>query len=209
MSLLKNSPVVTGYLRRRYDFLRSAPLRVRLRWADETELVGMIDIGPDRYFLGGLERDAQHAEPGDYRALSADECAGIHSYRAFRLFQPWPQPVLAVGGGAGGLKVVDSESEVMVTLREIGSCQAWWGERAGVIWEVLLSRDPFADDATFRLAYQAVWGQVEAHLAGLGVNAVATEHQDPEFDVPWYQAVLREMGYRQVEGGAFRKEPLR
>lgn len=142
MTLLRDHPLLHRYLHARCPNLKASRFDVSLAWGDETELVGVIDVNGEQGFLGGEAVGTHRAKPDDYRGLSADECLAIRHYRAFRLFRPWPQPTITIAMtdcGHGEVVAADSVN-VPVRMMEIGSSQAWWGDRAGVIWEVLLSR---------------------------------------------------------------------
>lgn len=210
MRLLRDHPLVHAWLRRHLPDLAGRAFELRLNWAEEVELTGVIEGDGSPYFVGGETISTHRADAGDYRALSAEECLALRHYRAFRLYEPWPQPEITVVTSEEAALVTGAASgRVSVLLKEIGSAQVWWGADAGVVWEVLLDRDRFPNPATFRVVYMGFWGQAEAWLAGQRVRAVVTEHSDPQFETDWYQDVLRAMGYRQVDGSAFRKEPLR
>lgn len=90
MILLHDHPLLHRYLHVRYAPFKASRFEVSLSWADEVELVGVIDVDGQRYFLGGEALGSQRAKPDDYRGLSVEECLAIQYYRAFRLFQPWP-----------------------------------------------------------------------------------------------------------------------
>lgn len=208
MALLRDHPLLHRYLHTRFASFKATGFEIRMAWADEIELIGVIEVDNNQYFLGAEALGSHRAKPGDYRGLSADECSAIRFYRGFRLLQPWPQPTLtiALGPADDGHVIGAHQSVVPVQMREIGSSQAWWGDAAGVVWEVLLNRDVFPDPDLYRICYMAFWRNVEDHLRGQGVRAFVTEHVDPNFDITWYQDVLRSLGYSQIQGGAFRKE---
>lgn len=197
--LLKDHPLVHRAVQARFSYLKTGAVDIRLSWPDETELLGMIDVGEDRFFVGGNAVSEQRSEPDDYRILTADEATAIEHYRTLRLFLPWPQPVL---GGT------ETERRT-VTMKDIGSAQVWWGGETAVIWEVLLSEATDFGGNSFNLAYRAFWEQVESYLRTQGVTVFATEEADPAYDTRWYQETLRTMGYTPYAEGGFRKELAR
>lgn len=127
MALLRDHPILHRYLRARFQYLAQSDIDVHVAWPDETELIGVLFVDADVYFLGGLGIESHRAaRPGEYRGLSDEEGAEIAYYRAFKLFQPWPTPILTVNMNAGGLGHVVSPqtNRVPVRMQEVGSAQA-------------------------------------------------------------------------------------
>lgn len=182
---------------------------VRVPFGDEATFVGAWSVEGRFFFLAGYALERMHGgESRSYRGLASVENAGLHTARHYKILEAWPQPIIGVIGGVGGMTTTgpaDASAAVPVRMAQIGSAEAWWGDEAGVIWEVLLNEDVRAGLGTsFDLVYKSLWQTLGRELEAQGCRAIATEGRDPAFDEAWYVAHLEGLGYALEADGGYR-----
>lgn len=197
---LDQSDLLDRYLRARYGFLRESEIEIALSFAEEVSLVGMVDVEEQRYFLGAFAEDRyDRPDPDHFDLLTREENLSIDRDRGFRLYEPWPQPVLGVLVGPDGSgTVMGAERRVRVVMREVASAQVWYASPTAVLWEVVVHRNTGALRTSL---FRAMWTSIEAHLQSQGIERVVTLPFDPGFEPDAYAQMLHGLGYTRYEQG--------
>ncbi|MEZ4719877.1 MAG: hypothetical protein R2851_27895 [Caldilineaceae bacterium] len=161
-----------------------------LRRADDTPL-----------YVAAWPRQTARPDPDHFYGLSHEVNRSLTAYRHYKLFQPWPQPILGVRldenlrtrpaeplpGEAVGR--VTSVQRLDVRLHELGEAQAWTGDGVGLLWECYYGSRQRAPG--WREELVAFWRAVERDM---DAARVFTQPREPAFG-DGYTDFLAALGY--------------
>ena len=182
---------------RRYDYLQGFPLNIKGKCIDETENLGIMETDDFLGFMMGFPVEEDRAGSDRFLIFTAEENQKIAYYRLIDPVVPWSQPILGVQAN-----VVTGTHSVDVVMKQIGSCQLWWGDDVGRIFEAILYSQ-IQQRMDFEAIINQVWRACEHELRSHGVSKVYTLGRDPEYDEVWYRRFLERQGYQAVEGKSF------
>jgi|GEM_PF-3129503 len=126
-----------------------------------------------------------------FKELSPEISYSLAEYRLYKLFEPWPQPLLNVAWDATkGEGQVIGEAGLRVQLHPIGQAQVWRGEVYGLLWECFFY-DTRRRQKHWPAELARFWQAVEAHS---GVQKLFTLPAEPTFETG-YPEFLSGLGY--------------
>jgi hypothetical protein len=143
-----------------------------------------------RYVAGfplSYEKSSSHQFPG----LQPEINRSLTIYRLYRLFEPWPIPLLRVvwDGVRNEGRVLDA-CRLRVHLQPVGQAQIWKGPSAGVLWECY-TFDNRQRRPDWQEELATFWQVVERDM---GVNRIFTQPHEPSFE-EGYTEFLSHLGY--------------
>jgi hypothetical protein len=125
-------------LYKRYAYLQDFPCEFKGMFIDDAMSLGTIHSDD---FLGAVlgypVEEFKTRDRNYFPFLPAEVNLKLRSYRQLMPIMPWPQPILgvAMSGDRGEVTGVHS---VPVMLHKVGSCQLWYGQDVGFIFEAFL-----------------------------------------------------------------------
>ena len=123
--------------------------------------------------------------------LSPEMNRSMTTYRLYKLFEPWPQPIIPVAWDeTRGEGWVLEGGELRVRLQPLGQAQAWTGETYGVLWECFLHETQQRGD-TWQEELIQFWQAVEEDM---GVHKIFTQPHEPAYG-EGYPEFLSRLGY--------------
>jgi hypothetical protein len=141
-------------------------------------------------YTARLPAQVERPHADHFPGLSAEVNRTLDRYRHYRLFEPWPTPILSVSwqmdrghGRVAGMKRLD------VRLHPIAEAQAWTGIRYGVLWECYLLNARRQEQGHPELV--SFWQAVERDM---NVDTIFILPHEPAFQGD-YTAFLGELGY--------------
>ena len=165
---------------------------ILVSFPEKWELVGSFHRQDDlRVYAAGLPRSQESPRRDQFHGLSPEINLTLKTYRPYKLFEPWPQPVLPmVWDMARQEGRIVKGGRLDVRLQPIAEAQAWTGRIFGVLWECYAyetrRRDRWQEElATF-------WQAVETDM---NVAKIFTHPQDPAFS-EGYPDFLAALGYQ-------------
>lgn len=149
-----------------------------------------------RIYIAALPPQNQGERANRFSGLPAAINIDLRQYRFFKFFYPVVVPILSAVwregadyGQVTGLKQAD------IWLQEIGRAQVWYGSSYAVLWECYLHEDGREEVGRFE-SWEQVLAKVWREVEGTIPPTTLTMAYDPAFDTAWYQAFLRQMGYK-------------
>ena len=150
---------------------------IAVSFPDQWELVQELRPADGPLYIAGLPRRREHSDSERFYGLPGDINQVLTTYRQYRVFQPWPQPILLVEWDAQrGTGTVLRPEDLTVQLQPIGQAQAWWGDTYGIIWECYFFSAHLRP--TWMGELIACWQAVEIDI---GVSTIFTDAHEPDF----------------------------
>jgi hypothetical protein len=141
-------------------------------------------------YVAGMPPSQERGRADHFFGLSAEINRSLTTYRLYKLFEPWPRPVVpVVWDQVRGEGRVLPGGRLEVQLQPLGQAQAWYGPRDAVLWECYVPETRRV--ATWQEELTQFWRAVEADL---GVSRVFTLPREPTF-VEGYTEFLAGLGY--------------
>jgi hypothetical protein len=189
-------------LYKRYNYLQDFPCEFRGMCVEDAASLGLLQSDE---FLGAVlgyavEQTNKPLSRDRFPFLPAEVNLKLCSYRLLTPVIPWPQPILGVAmlGDRGEVTGVHS---VPVALHKVGSCQLWYGQDVGFIFEAFLE-GRVQTDMGFDSLMNQLWKICEDYLIDQGVTQIFTVARDPIFDTAWFEGHLQRRGYQPISEGA-------
>ncbi len=144
-----------------------------------------------RLYVAAFPPSEERSRPNHFSGLPPEINRSLTSYRLYKLFQPWPQPILPLAWDERkGVGRVLAGGSLRVQLQPIGQAQVWTGESCAVLWEAFLNETGRRGDA-WPSDLAQFWYDVEDDL---GVNKVFAQPREPTFE-RGYPQFLEHLGY--------------
>jgi hypothetical protein len=164
---------------------------VLVSYPDQWELIHSWRRQDWPLYAAGLPPTQERPRRDHFRGLPPAINLALTTYRAYKLFEPWPQHVIPVHWDpAQGEGRVAPGGYFNVRLQPIAKAQVWTGDRYGLIWEC------YAVDSQRREHWQAelatFWRAVEHDM---DVAKTFTQPHEPAFP-DGYTDFLSALGYQ-------------
>lgn len=164
---------------------------ILVSFPDQWQFVQRLRLTDLPHYVAGFPPTSEKPHRDHFMGLSPDINRSLTIYRLYKLFEPWPTPLLRVvwDGVKDEGRVLDS-CRLRVQLHPLGQAQIWTGNTEGVLWECYAfetwrRRDNWqAELATF-------WQAVERDM---GVYRIFTQPNEPTF-TEGYTEFLSRLGY--------------
>jgi hypothetical protein len=165
-------------------------------FADKWELVACFrrQIGfyeNTHLYVAAFPPSEERSYSNHFLGLSPEINCSLTSYRLYKLFRPWQQPILPIAWDeTRGEGRVLAGGSLRVQLQPIGQAQVWSGKKYAVFWEAFLNETGQQGDA-WQADLAQFWYAVEDDL---GVNKIFTQPHEPTFE-KGYPRFLEHLGY--------------
>jgi hypothetical protein len=168
-----------------------AATEILVGFPDAWELIGVLKRAEGSLYAAALPVQVEQADDEHFSGLSPAINRTLKQYHHYKLFEPWPTPVLPVSWDpVKGEGRVERGGRLDVRLQPIAEAQAWTGGSFGVLWECYSFETRRPPHWQAELA--AFWQTVEADLK---VVKIFTQPQDPAF-AEEYTDFLSSLGYQ-------------
>lgn len=163
---------------------------VLVSFPDAWELVRSFPRQEIPLYAAALPWETEKPRRDHFYGLSAEINLTLTQYRQYKLFQPWPQPVIPVAWDVekGEGRVVRG-GRLNVRLQPIAEAQVWAGNLFGLVWECYPTQSQRREGWQAELA--AFWRAVEADMR---VAKLFTQPHDPALP-EGYTDFLDALGY--------------
>jgi hypothetical protein len=170
--------------------------KINVSFPDKWKLVHPFTRGDTPLYVAAFPISNERARADHFYGLPAEINKSLTKYRHYRLFLPWPTPIIPVvwDTQAGAGQVVEG-GRLEVQLRPLGQAQVWFGEVYGLLWECYLSEGSRQPE-TWQQELVTFWQAVEQDM---GVNKIFTQPLEPTFD-EGYPEFLSSLGYAPDPG---------
>ena len=160
-------------------------------FSDQWELIRSFWRHDVPLYAAGLPPTQERPRHDHFYGLSPAINLTLTKYRAYKLFEPWTQPVIPVVWDlVRGQGRVAPGGHLDVRIQPIAEAQVWTGDIYGVVWEVYAVESRHRDNWQEELA--TFWRAVEADMR---VARLFTQPHDPAFP-EGYADFLSELGYQ-------------
>jgi hypothetical protein len=163
---------------------------VLVSFPERWELVKRLGRPGAPLYLAALPADVERPRRERFYDLPAVVILSTTRHRLYRLFRPWPAPLLTIDWdpftGRGRVEEVRGHQ---THLHEVGQAQAWYGRKYGLVWECYLNEAGREEGWPEDMA--AIWRAVEEEL---GVAKLYTLPHEPTFR-EGYPEFLARLGY--------------
>jgi hypothetical protein len=183
-------PVLTQKLiaAARADYPSAAEIRVS--FPDEWQLIHAFNQDELPLYVAGMPPTQERSRADHFFGLPAEINRSLTTYRLYKLFQPWPRPVIPVmWDHVRGEGRVLPGGRLEVQLQPLGQAQIWQGEQASVLWECYLHET--RRSATWQAELTQFWQAVERDM---DVRTIFTQPHEPAY-ADDYPAFLSSLGY--------------
>jgi hypothetical protein len=164
---------------------------ILVSFPDDWQHVHSFKRGQTPLYIAGFPPSQEQTRGDQFFGLPAEVNRSLTSYRLYKLFEPWPQPIIPVAWDTSrGVGRVLEGGRLRVQLQPVGQAQIWKGQTQAILWECYFSQTRrggvnwLAELATF-------WQTVENDL---GVSKIFTQPHEPTFE-EGYSDFLRRLGY--------------
>jgi hypothetical protein len=168
-----------------------AAREVLVSYPDQWELIGSWRRQDWPLYAAGLPPTPERPRRDHFRGLPPAINLALTTYRAYKLFEPWPQHVIPVHWDP-----VQSQGRVApgghfhVRLQPIAKAQVWTGADVGLIWECYTTESRRREHWQEELA--TFWRAVEHDM---DVVKTLTQPHEPAFP-DGYTDFLSALGYQ-------------
>jgi hypothetical protein len=168
-----------------------AATEILVSFPDEWELIQTLKRNDWPLYAAALPVQAEKADDDHFYGLSPAINRTLNKYHHYKLFEPWPAPVLPVSWDAvKGEGRIERGGRLDVRLQPIAEAQAWTGGMFGVLWECFMFETRHQTHWQEELA--AFWQAVENNMK---VAKIFTQPHDPAFS-EGYPDFLAALGYQ-------------
>jgi hypothetical protein len=163
-----------------------------VNFPDQWEVVHQFNQGDRPLYIAKLPPSQERVRSDHFLGLSPEINLSLTEYQMFRLFEPWPQPLLHVAWDqTKGEGQVLGEAGLRVQLQSIGEAQVWKGKPHAVLWECYVY-DTRQQQQNWQEELAQFWRIVEKDI---GVQRIFTQPHDPSFEEEVYIDFLSLLGY--------------
>lgn len=168
-----------------------AASEILVSFPEEWELIQVLKRDDGSLYAAALPVQVERVDQDQFHGLSPAINRTLNRYRHYKLFEPWPTPVLPISWDpVKGEGRVARGGRLDVRLQPIAQAQAWMGTLFGVLWECYWFDPRRADH--WQTELKAFWQAVEADMP---VVKLFTQPQEPAFPAG-YPEFLAALGYQ-------------
>lgn len=164
---------------------------VLVSFPDSWQFVHRFQSADEPRYVAGFPPNYEKSKSNQFPGLPAEINRSLTIYRLYRLFEPWPTPLLQVVWDEGKHegRILDG-CRLRIQLHPIGQAQVWKGKSFGVFWEgfVYESRQ---HRENWQEELGLFWQAVERDM---GVSRIFTQPHEPTFK-EGYTEFLDRLGY--------------
>ncbi len=165
--------------------------RILVSFPERWELVRALRGGDRPRYVAAFPPEGERPRRDHFYGLSETINLSLDTYRLYKLFDPWPTPILPVSWDFGRDEGrIERGGRLEVRLQELGQAQTWTGEACGVLWECLHHRT--RGEANWWEELAQFWQAVEADMQ---VGHIFTLPADPAYPRQAYRDFLADLGY--------------
>jgi hypothetical protein len=164
---------------------------VLVSFPDSWQLVHRFQSAQEPHYVAGFPPSYEKSHSNQFLGLSAEINRSLTTYRLYRLFEPWPTPLLRVvwDKGRNEGRVLDG-CRLRIQLQPIGQAQIWKGKSFGLLWECYLYESR-QQQTNWQKELGTFWQAVERDM---GVSRIFTQPHEPTFE-QGYPEFLSHLGY--------------
>lgn len=165
---------------------------IHVSFPDKWVLLNTFKQAGRSLYVAGFPPSQERARGDHFYGLPPEINRSLNYYRLYRLFEPWPQPIIPVAWDyARGRGVVLPGGHLAVQLQPIGQAQIWQGEIYAVCWECYLQKHARGQSEEELELLTQFWQAVEQTM---DVHTIFTQPREPAFEGD-YLAFLRSLDY--------------
>ena len=164
---------------------------VLVSFAEKWQFVQRIQAQDTVAYVAAMPPNQELPRDNRFHSLPPEINETLTTYRQYKLFRPWPSPILTVNWHeAAGTGQVESVDSVNVQLQTVGQAQVWKGESIAVLWECYVLGASLDEASEYEELHQ-FWQSVEKDIS---VPHLFTLPYDPAF-VEGYTDFLSRLDY--------------
>jgi hypothetical protein len=165
---------------------------ILVSFPDKWELVHRFNQDDKLLYVAKFPSSQERVRSDHFLGLSPEINRSLTEYRMYKLFQPWPQPLLQVmWDQIKGEGQILGEAGLRVQLQPIGESQVWKGATQAVLWECFLYENRQQQEG-WQEELAQLWRIVEEDIR---VKTIFTQPHDPSFEEEVYTDFLSRLGY--------------
>jgi hypothetical protein len=166
---------------------------ILVSYPNEWEFIQAFKRGNSSLYVAAFPAGNEKVRGDHFLGLSPEINYSLTQYRMYKLFEPWPQPLVHVmWDQTKGEGRVLGEAGLRVQLQPIGEAQIWRGETQTILWECYLYETRQQQEGWLEELTQ-FWQIVEEDM--VGVQRIFTQPHDPSFEEELYTDFLSRLGY--------------
>ena len=155
------------------------------------ELVQAFKSNQARLYVASLPPSQERTREDRFLGLPPEINRSFNTYRQYKLFEPWPQPIIPVAWDeAKGEGRVLAGGRLRVQLQPLGQAQIWKGDTDGLVWECYFHQSRQQRE-NWQMELTTFWQAVERDM---GVKKIFTQPYEPTFE-QGYRDFLSHLGY--------------
>ena len=164
---------------------------ILVSYPDQWQLVHTFRREDVPLYIAGFTPSRESPREDHFFGLPPEINRELTTHRLYKLFEPWPQPIIPVAWNVAEEKGrVLPGGHMRVQLHPLGQAQTWTGLKYGVLWEGYMfeagrQRPGWQQELT------TFWQMVEQDM---GVKKILTQPHDPDFEGD-YPEFLSQLGY--------------
>lgn len=164
---------------------------ILVSFPDKWQLVECLQQADRLHYVAGFPSSYEKPHRDHFLGLSPEINRSLTTYRLYKLFEPWPIPLLQVvwDQGKNEGRVLDG-CQLRVQLQPVGQAQIWRGSTEGVLWECYLFESQRQQE-DWQEELSSFWQAVERDMK---VNRIFTQPHEPTFE-PGHTDFLSRLGY--------------